>query len=381
MIAKKSQKFKFLRKNWGYILLFVLIFAVAFVGSRDKFIDPDDDMSLQSIASNNYTVSADQVSEFYIVAELAKSMDLYSSNDVANNYVSVSVLQQDSQVLDTSGKLSKPVTVDVGHLSRGIVSYVVKDGETMESIAAKYGLTTDQIRWSNNLTSTNVYAGQTLLVPSSPGIAYTVKNGDTVESVSAKYGSSVDQIVSLNDLEKDHSITPGTVIFLPSGAPPETERPEYVPPTPTYTYSYTGSNSYSTTYAGGGGRENVHVVDRFTYARSMLGDGNPMIAGQCTWYAWYYRKHIGGTPLPTSAFGNANAWAYSLGRSGFAVDRNPSVNAVFQTTAGYYGHVGIVTGVNADGSITIREMNYAGAYIVTEATVPASQVRNFNYIH
>ena len=376
MTSKKSRKSNFFTRNWPYILALVLLFGLVFFGSRDKSLDSNDSMSLQSIASNNYSVSADQVSEFYVVAELANSMDLFSSNDVANNYVSISVLQQNSQVLDTSGKLSKPIIVDVGHLSRGVISYTVGPGETMDSIAGKYGITTDQIRWSNNLNSTNVSEGQRLLVPSVPGIAYTVKDGDTVESLANKYSSNVDQIIALNDLEQNGTLTPGTVIILPSGSLPETERPEYVPPRTTYSYSTPSSSYY--TYSGSG-RENVHVVETWTYARSMMGDGNPMSAGQCTWYAWYYRQHVGGTPLGRF-FGNANAWASVLSNR-FRVDRNPSVHAVFQTSSGYYGHVGIVTGINGDGSITVREMNYAGPFIVTEGRIPASQVHNYFYIH
>jgi hypothetical protein len=36
------------------------------------------------------------------------------------------------------------------------------------------------------------------------------------------------------------------------------------------------------------------------------------------------------------------------------------VGAVFQTSAGYYGHVGIVERVNNDGSFYVSEMNWNG---------------------
>ena len=67
---------------------------------------------------------------------------------------------------------------------------------------------------------------------------------------------------------------------------------------------------------------------------------------------------------------------------GYVVDNKPSVGAVFQTTSGYYGHVGVVTAVNSNGSIVIRDMNYNGmAFTVTEATIPAQYVGMYNYIH
>ena len=47
-----------------------------------------------------------------------------------------------------TGKLEKPSITNIT-VSRGVIEYVVAEGETMESIAAKYGISTDQIRWSN----------------------------------------------------------------------------------------------------------------------------------------------------------------------------------------------------------------------------------------
>lgn len=362
-----------LRRGWPYILATVAVFAIAFFGSRDKSIDANSNLSLQSIANNNFSISADQVSEFYMVAEVADSMKLPSSNDISNNYVSVSALAQDSQSVDDTGKLTKPVTVDISHLSRGVVSYQVGPGDSVESIAAKYGVSVDDIRWSNNLKNTNISEGQQLLIPSVHGIAYTVKDGDSVDSLAKKYGASASDIIAYNDLE-NRNLAVGTTIILPSGYLPETERPEYSAP------SYSSYNSYYSYSGYSNSRVNMRVIERWTYGRSMMGDGNRMTPGQCTWYAWYWRKHYG-RPLPSAVLGNANAWAATLSRYGFAVNRTPSVGAVFQTASGYYGHVGIVTAVNRDGSITVREMNQAGPYIVTEANIPASAVGSFNYIH
>ena len=67
---------------------------------------------------------------------------------------------------------------------------------------------------------------------------------------------------------------------------------------------------------------------------------------------------------------------------GYTVNRTPSVNSVFQPSAGWVGHVGIVTAVHADGSITVREMNYMyRTFQVVESEIPANQVGNFLYIH
>ena len=387
MSRKKHSVFEFLNKYWLYLTAFIVIFGVAYFGSIENSGNNNDSTSLRAIYNNNYDVSTDQVSEFYVVAELANSMQFASSNEITNNYISVALLQQANQTLDdTSGKISKPTIVDVSHLSRGVQSYTVKAGETLDQIAARFGISTDQIRWSNGLPTKTISEGQSLYTPTVPGIAYTVKDGDTVESLAEHYGAKAADIVSYNDLETNKNLKPGLVILIPNATVPETERPEYeapITPTPsssssTYTYTY---QNYS--YLGSSGaRENMRIVQRFSYAESLVDPGNRNTPGQCTWYAWYYRKHYTSNPLPSTVLGNANAWAYTLSRMGYVVNNTPSVGAVFQTTSGYYGHVGVVTAVNKNGSIVIRDMNYNGmTFTVTEATIPAQYVGMYNYIH
>lgn len=384
MIRRRNEIGKFFSKYWAYMLSFAVVIAVAYFGSRGKDPISDDSTNIHVIFSNNYTVTADQVSEFYVVSEIANSMQLASSNEITNNYISVALLQETNQTIDdTSGKISKPTIVDVSHLSRGVKSYTVKAGETLDQIASRFGVSTDQIRWSNGMVSKNVSEGQSLYIPTVSGIAVTVKDGDTVDSLAEHYGAKAADLISYNDLETNQNLKAGLVILIPNGVMPETERPEYEAPvvaTPQSTYTYTYQN-YS--YLGSsGGRENLRIVQRFSYAESVGDPGNRNTPGQCTWYAWYYRKHYTSSPLPATVLGNANAWAYSLSRMGFAVNNTPSVGAVFQTTSGYYGHVGIVTAVNGDGSITVREMNYSGmAFTVTESNIPKQYVSMYNYIH
>ena len=385
MTRRKHSIGKFFGKYWAYLLSFAVVIAVAYFGSRGKEPDQDDSTNIHVIFSNNYTVTADQVSEFYVVSEIANSMQFASSNEITNNYISVAMLQETNQTIDdTSGKISKPTIVDVSHLSRGVKSYTVQPGETLDQIAARFGVTTDQIRWSNGMTSKNISEGQSIYIPTVSGIAITVKDDDTVESLADHYGAKAADIISYNDLETDQSLKSGLVILIPGGVMPETERPEYeapvVTPTQTQTQTYTYQN-YS--YIGSsGGRENLRVVQRFSYAESVGDPGNRNTPGQCTWYAWYYRKHYTSSPLPAAVLGNANAWAYSLSRMGYTVNNTPAVGAVFQTTSGYYGHVGVVTSVNKDGSITVREMNYSGmAFTVTESNIPKQYVSMYNYIH
>lgn len=362
-MTRKKRKFdtKKLREAVPYILTGAATLALISVGSLGKY-NAGVTLSMDAFAQNDYKVSVDQLSQLYMVADLSDALGLASASDVASNYVVTTSMYDAGQT--SEGKLEKPNITNIA-ISRGVIEYTVKEGETMATIAAQYGLTTDQIRWSNGLKTTNISAGKVLYLPSKPGIVYTVKSGDTIQSIVSKYGSNEAEILHLNDIELT-GISEGLRILIAGGTLPEKERPEYVAPRPvvrpTYYYSYLGNTSE---------RQNIMVLGKY------YGLGGPYVAGQCTQWAWYKR---GGT-IPAS-FGDANTWATRARAAGYRVDRTPAAGAVFQTSSGWYGHVGYVEAVNADGSIWVTEMNYNyRPYQVIRAIIPASAVGNFWYIH
>lgn len=361
MTAKKSKfSIKSLKKILPYLVTGVATIALVFVGSLDKQ-NSDMNLNLDAFAQSNYKVSVDQLSALYVVADVSDALGLASASDVASNYVVTTSMYEAGQT--SAGKLEKPSITNI-IIPRGVIEYTVAEGETMESIAKKYGITTDQIRWSNGKKTTDVSAGDVLYLPSKSGIVYTVKSGDTIESIAEKYGSNAAEIIALNDLETS-GISEGMRILIKGGTLPETERPEYVPPVRVYHYTYLGNSSE---------RLNIEVLGYFYNL------GGPYGRGQCTQWAWWKREQAGmGIP---SSWGNANTWAARARAMGYQVDRNPAPGAIFQTSSGWYGHVGYVEAVNADGSIVVSEMNYNyRTYMAIRATIPASSAANLWYIH
>lgn len=362
-MTKRKKKFSF--ERWKgflpYLVADVITLTLVIIGSLDKH-NSEVSLSLSSFAANNYDVSTDQLSELYMVADLSDALGLASASDVASNYIITNTMYDSGQT--STGKLEKPSITNIA-ASRGVIEYTVEEGEDVNTIAEKYKVSADDIRWSNKLKTTDVAAGTVLYIPSTSGIVYTVKSDDTAESIAEKYGSSVSEIIALNDLEVS-GISEGMRIVIKGGTLPEKERPEYVAPAPvvrpstTYTYTYLGSTSE---------RQNIEVVGYF------YGLGGPYGAGQCTQWAWYKRQDL------PNMLGNANSWAYNAAAYGYQVDRTPSAGAIFQSGSGWYGHVGYVEAVNGDGSIVVSEMNYGIPYRVIRSTIPASSVGNFNYIH
>ncbi len=89
--------------------------------------------------------------------------------------------------------------------------YVVKKGDSLYSIAKKYGTTVNELKSLNNLSSNNLSIGQVLRVPKSSssnqenvsGNTYVVKKGDTLYSIAKKYGLTVNELKKLNNLSSN----------------------------------------------------------------------------------------------------------------------------------------------------------------------------------
>ena len=124
--------------------------------------------------------------QLYAVADLSDALGLSSASDVASNYV-ITTTMYDSGQTSVAGKLEKPSLTNI-NASRGVIEHTVEDGESVDTIAAKYGVSADQIRWSNGLKTSDVAPGTVLYVPSMSGIVYVVKAGDTLKLTEAPGG-------------------------------------------------------------------------------------------------------------------------------------------------------------------------------------------------
>ena len=273
-MSRKKSKFKKFLRLLPYIFSGAAVIAIAFVGSLDKK-NADFSLSMDTFSKTDSNISVDQMSELYVVADLSNILNLASAPDVASNYVMINSMYESGQT--STGKLEKPNITDV-QISRGVRDHTVAPGETMESIAAAYGLTTDQVRWSNGLKTTAIEPGQVLYLPSTAGIVYTVKSGDTIDSIVSKYGSNAQEIIALNDLENS-GVAEGMRIVIKNGSLPTTERPEYVPPTPRYvaTYTYLGNASTRSNLAcnrglGAGRNADQRHLDLFLCHAAIRGD-------------------------------------------------------------------------------------------------------------
>jgi LysM repeat protein len=98
-------------------------------------------------------------------------------------------------------------------------AYVVQSGDTVTSIATKYGITSDFLMQMNNLTASSVLmAGQSVAVPPAQGVfPYIVNPQYYLYSIATQYGiTNLNSFASINDLElSSPSFLPGQILLLP----------------------------------------------------------------------------------------------------------------------------------------------------------------------
>jgi murein DD-endopeptidase MepM/ murein hydrolase activator NlpD len=105
-----------------------------------------------------------------------------------------------------------------------IINYIVQDGDTVSSVAAKFGVSADTIRWQNDLTGDKIKVGQAIQILPVTGIAHKVQKGDTVYSIAKKYDAEAQAIVDFpfNTFANDETfeLAIGQIVIVPDGVMP-----------------------------------------------------------------------------------------------------------------------------------------------------------------
>lgn len=226
----------------AYTGVFLLIMSVVAIGYRA----PQSTEALASattpqVSESTEQPSVDQLVATNVAATIAERANLPIAPNVASLSVSLSIQSEIAQT-DSSATVSKPQIIQPTAGSREIKTYTAKAGDTAEGISRQFGISSTTLKWANNLSSDAVEAGKQLSIPPIDGVVYVVKDGDTVDTLANKYQADKNRIVSFNDLELA-GVSSGMKIILPGGTLPETERPGYVAPRAVYATG--GGTGYS----------------------------------------------------------------------------------------------------------------------------------------
>lgn len=119
---------------------------------------------------------------------------------------------------NTLQKNSIPETTSSPTPRSNIQEYVVEGGDTISTIAQKFGVSINTILWANDLSGLSIIRpGDKLSILPTTGVLHKVKSGDTLSAIAKKYGTDLDKILNYNKLIDDAQLSVNQMLIIPDG--------------------------------------------------------------------------------------------------------------------------------------------------------------------
>lgn len=115
-----------------------------------------------------------------------------------------------------------------------VITYTVVSGDTLSTVAEKFGVSIDTVKWANDLKRDSLTVGQEIKIPPVTGIVHKVREGETIYSIAKKYKTESQKIVNFpfndfSDLES-FALVVGQTLIVPDGV--ASQAPARVTPIP-----------------------------------------------------------------------------------------------------------------------------------------------------
>ena len=161
-----------------------------------------------------------EIENYYVVK---KGDTLYK---IANKYnITVEELKKINNLLSDNLNIGQKLII-FENINLPSNIYIVEKGDTLYSIASAYGISVEELKRLNGLTTNGIYIGQELIVPTADidlpeppqqdtnYINYTVVKGDSLWKISQKFDVTIPQIIELNNL-KGETLQIGSILKIP----------------------------------------------------------------------------------------------------------------------------------------------------------------------
>jgi murein DD-endopeptidase MepM/ murein hydrolase activator NlpD len=193
---------------FSMFVLLVLPAAVAYAGFFSMFGD---------IFSKINTVQKPITSQNIALLAAASAPDLGSrSQQIEVNTVGGSALLPDA---GPEGAIADLSDEDFDHGQISI--YTVHEGDSLASIAKMFDVSVNTILWANNMQKgAKLAIGETLVILPVSGVEYVVKKGDTIESIAKKYKGDPLEVRSYNGFAESEQPSIGAMVIIPDGEMP-----------------------------------------------------------------------------------------------------------------------------------------------------------------
>jgi LysM repeat protein len=102
-----------------------------------------------------------------------------------------------------------------------IIYYKVEDGDTIESMAEKFDISTESIIWANEVPPEEITLNSVIRIPPVTGVIHVVQREETVESIAERYGVNPEAITNYpyNEFSNDPAfpLYGGQMLIVPGG--------------------------------------------------------------------------------------------------------------------------------------------------------------------
>jgi len=216
----------FINKYIPHAIIIILTFTISFANifAMETKAEEFGDKSLLFVWATGSDLEDEYTEESFIATEtqienyLEESAGTISKEDLAY------IPEEAKLPLTIEGSaLIKPeiTSLDASKIQRDkIIEYTVQQGDTISTVARKFGVSQDTILWENNLTITNyIRPGQILKILPTSGIAYKIAKGDNLSKIVQKYNSDKNKIIEFNRLADESDLQVGQIIIIPEGKP------------------------------------------------------------------------------------------------------------------------------------------------------------------
>ncbi len=104
-------------------------------------------------------------------------------------------------------------------LRNGLLQYRIKDGDSLSTIAARYGISVNTIIWANDIEDTGlIQPGQEIIILPVSGVLHKIREQETLNSIATMYDVELGEIKTFND---NVSLV-GDVVIVPHAKPQKT---------------------------------------------------------------------------------------------------------------------------------------------------------------
>lgn len=209
-----SQEASFLRFFHQYTRDKIVVFGKRFEDFKDIIV------AILIAKRGKYSQSFLNTSFFFIISSAIIGGPVIARNNPFINTISANKRSQNVAVEYNPQRDNISTVISIKPRDK-IINYTVQSRDTLSSIANRFRISVDTIKWENNIKGVTIKPGKILKIPPVTGIVHKVKSGESIYSIAKKYHTTAQNIINFpfNEFanEDTFALKLGQILYVPNG--------------------------------------------------------------------------------------------------------------------------------------------------------------------